>query len=1369
MKSTSILIVGTIIFLFCCTPHVWARAGSAAAQVQKLMSPTIGFWENKGQVRNQNGEARRDLLYIGILPSGKVHLRMSGFSYELVSHLTNQAWTQQEVNTADDCVAFKRQLSAAKWIRSHRVDVDFLGVSQSVNVEGLDVAQDVNHYYLDGMPESGVTGVRRFNTVVYRDVYPGIDVRFIMANSENFSGGIKYEFVVHPGADPTQIRMRLTGQSSLLIDSKGNLIIGTSKGTIREAAPVSYILHNSNPLIGSRETRTMVVSAFDVKNDTLSFSIRTYDRTKTLIIDPTVSWSTFYGGSGTDYFYGTFTDGSGNVVVSGGTTSSSNIATSGVHQVTYAGNEDAVTVMFDVQGGRQWGTYFGGAAQDAAYYNIIDSNGDIFVGGTTLSSSGIATTGAHQTSYGGSGDGFILALSPSGTRSWSTYFGGASDEVAGYLVSDQGESRAVYFSGNTSSSSGIASPGAYQTTFGGTYDAFLVKLRASSGTVIWSTYYGGSGDDHGHGLAIAENSDVFLTGFAGSTSGIATAGTHQTSNGGSTDAMIVRFDSAGSRIWGTYYGGYGADGANGISCDDHGRVVIHGNTTSTSSIASSGAFQTSYSGGYDGFVARLSGTGTRLWGTYLGGPSEDRSFWTETNQDCEIYISGSTQSTSGIGTTGTPQPAHGGGGNDGFVVKFDSSGARMWGTYFGGSGWEYGRTVALDGNGGVYLCGETQSTSGIATSGAYQVTNGGGSDGFIVRLTDGSGSTQRSVATSAVSGSPFCPGDTVIVTFTITGTFNAGNTFSAQLSSVSGSFAIPVTIGTRDSITAGPIICIIPMNTQPGSMYRIRVIASNPSVIGSDNGSNLTIADFPTAAISALGNTTICVGDSVGLQANSGPGYSYRWKKDGTTVSGALGQVYHARYAAVYTVVVTNASGCSSESSPVSVSHYPADPTSLVWTGAGSRIWSTTGNWDNPCVIPTTGDTVIIPPQTNPPLGVPSITLSRFSLDNAGGTTLEGTLTITGTLELHAGRISAGLHHIYMSQGAEISAFDSAAYVVTDSTGSLVYEGLGSGGTTRFVPYPVGSRAFSYTPVSLQNTGTLDDYSIRVMDDVLTGGVSGAVISSNVVGKTWMINEAQSGGSNASFSLQWNVGNELSGFDRTSCYIARHNGANWQRRTPFIAASGSDPYSLVIMNVTALSPFAVGDAGSPLPVQFLHIAAERYESGVRIIWRTASERNNLGFQVERRVDDNSEWSVVGFVPSHATAENGGSYSYIDRMELRDPTIYRLRQQDMDGTSQLSPECRITAEYLSETPLRCVFAPHPVKGAGTVRITSAQRGSGRFIVYDAFGRTVLPLRTLELRPGENVIGFDMSSQPHGLYWYSLDCGDHRVTGHFVIGG
>ena len=311
---------------------------------------------------------------------------------------------------------------------------------------------------------------------------------------------------------------------------------------------------------------------------------------------------------------------------------------------------------------------------------------------------------------------------------WGTYYGGGLRDYASDVETDENSN--VYLCG--SSEGGPLSYNGHQNSAGLGYDAYLVKFDPN-GNRIWATWYGGSGTDYGGGIALDNSNNVYMSGTTQS-DGVIASGGHQNSRGGVNDAFLVKFNSAGIRQWGTYYGSITNDEGHNVSTDLFGNVILYGQTTNSSGIAS-GGHQNIYAGGlHDCFLVKFNAAGTRQWATYYGGSSSDEPNGITTDASGNIFICGWTNSTNNMVTTGAHDVTFAGPNWDAFLVKFNAAGVRQWGTYYGNTGEDFGEDCAVDDNGDIYLAGYTGSTSGIAAGGFDNSFGFGTWDAFLVKF-----------------------------------------------------------------------------------------------------------------------------------------------------------------------------------------------------------------------------------------------------------------------------------------------------------------------------------------------------------------------------------------------------------------------------------------------------------------------------------------------------------------------------------------------------------------------------------------------------------------------------------------------------------
>ncbi len=271
----------------------------------------------------------------------------------------------------------------------------------------------------------------------------------------------------------------------------------------------------------------------------------------------------------------------------------------------------------------------------------------------------------------------------------------------------------IYMAGYTTNGAGIATTGAYQTTFNPGFDCFIVKYD-TSGTKVWGTYYGGTGNDSATACKTDADGNTYICGLTRSATVMASMGAYRATLGGQADAFIAKFDNNGIRVWGTYYGGSNADAARGLDLLGN-RLFVAGTTRSTNDIALL-ASQPALSGSDNAFLLCMDTTGTPQWCTYYG--ADSTVAWNCATGSGYVYLTGGTTATTNIATPGTHQSVKAGG-VDAFLAKFDLNGIRQWGTYVGGAGNDVAMSNAVGLDGHVFICGSTLSDTGISTPLSY--------------------------------------------------------------------------------------------------------------------------------------------------------------------------------------------------------------------------------------------------------------------------------------------------------------------------------------------------------------------------------------------------------------------------------------------------------------------------------------------------------------------------------------------------------------------------------------------------------------------------------------------------------------------------
>jgi hypothetical protein len=369
----------------------------------------------------------------------------------------------------------------------------------------------------------------------------------------------------------------------------------------------------------------------------------------------------------------------------------------------------------------------------------IDASGNVYVTGNTTSANFPTTPGTLEPTFPGTQAAFVTELKASGSALvYSTYLGGGSPGNTGRAITVDSAGNA-YVAVGTTSPADVTTPGAFQPTYpGGSVETYLAKLNPGGTALIYATYLGGSTFDSPSGIALDASGNVYVDGDTRSTNFPTTPGAFQTSYpGGSLSGYAAKLNATGTGlIYATYLGGSGFDQLTGIAADSAGNGYVTGQTNSTD-FPTANPLQATLKGSYNAFVTKLNPSGTALvYSTYLGGSGNDVGNAIAVDSFGEAYVSGNTSSTD-FPTANPVQASNAGGGNDAFVSKLDASGTTLlFSSDLGGSSNEFGQAIAVDAAGNIYVAGSTSSTDFPTTPGAFQGSyGGGGSDAFLAKIT----------------------------------------------------------------------------------------------------------------------------------------------------------------------------------------------------------------------------------------------------------------------------------------------------------------------------------------------------------------------------------------------------------------------------------------------------------------------------------------------------------------------------------------------------------------------------------------------------------------------------------------------------------
>lgn len=574
-----------------------------------------------------------------------------------------------------------------------------------------------SNFFIGKEPGGWKTDVANFGEVVYRNLYDGTDLVYRV-----IAEGLKYEFIVSPGADPAVINVTYEGTESLRIDD-GSLVAHTALEDVRDAAPVSF--QEGKEVKCSMELRGANSYGFFCEN---------LDASLQLVIDPLV-YSTYLGGS--IYESGMVAlavDDSGNAVVASGTDSPDFPVTPGVYQGSPRGFSDAYVSKLRADGSALiFSTFLGGSSGDEGISLALDSLGNVYLTGYTASSDFPVTPGAPDPTNGGD-DVFVAKLNAAGDALiFSTFLGGAGfDEAWGIALDSQLN---AYVTGNTESVDFPVTPGAIDSSCNGT-DAFVTKLNAAGNAFLYSTFLGGNGDDEGHSVAVDASSNSYVTGFTQSADFPTTADAFDTSHNGGRDAFVVKIDPGGSTIaYSTFLGGSDSDRGSSIAVDSSGSAYVVGTTFSVGFPTTSGVLDSVLEGVNDGFVTKMNATGSGLaYSTFVGGSGADNGVSITLDSSGDAYVAGVTFSND-LPTTPGAFDATRNGFWDAYALHLNSTGVSViYGTYIGGGGDDVGYSIALDRDGDIYVAGDTMSTNFPVSPGAIDSTYGGNTDDFIIKI-----------------------------------------------------------------------------------------------------------------------------------------------------------------------------------------------------------------------------------------------------------------------------------------------------------------------------------------------------------------------------------------------------------------------------------------------------------------------------------------------------------------------------------------------------------------------------------------------------------------------------------------------------------
>ncbi len=575
----------------------------------------IGQLPVNGLVYTANkGQWADNILFEGEVPGGKLFLETNAFT-----------WHFRDNSDVAKVKEGEMLLQDAR-IKGHAIRATFLGATTAQVQPYSDKESFYTNYFIGNNPEQWKGKVPSYRSVVYKELYPGIDMIV-----KSTAGNMKYDLVVQPGADISNIRMDYTGDQGISIDN-GQLEIETSIVRLVEQTPYAYQVIDG--------IETPVACYFRIDNGIVGFEIgNNYNSGYPLIIDPaTLIFSSYSGSTADNWGYSATYDNGGHLYGAGIVNGIGYPTTLGAYAETYAGGEGAfgydIGISKFTPDGTDlvYSTYLGGSSNELPHSLVVDSSGQLVVYGST-----------------GSED-----FPTSGTAFDNSHNGGPAVTVT-YVVS-----------------------------FNNGSDAFITKLSADGSSIVGSTYLGGSNEDalnlgdgsfnygdHARGEVVVDGTGkVYVASSTNSPDLPVTPGAFQSSLSGDQDGFVARFNPDLSELeWCTYLGGSNDDGAYSIKKAPDETFLVCGGTSSTDFPTTAGTLNPGFmGGGIDGYVVRMTFDGEALLAaTYLGTAAYDQAFFVDVDGENNIYVTGQTSGTYPVTADVFTNP-----GSSQFVTKLNS-------------------------------------------------------------------------------------------------------------------------------------------------------------------------------------------------------------------------------------------------------------------------------------------------------------------------------------------------------------------------------------------------------------------------------------------------------------------------------------------------------------------------------------------------------------------------------------------------------------------------------------------------------------------------------------------------------------------------
>lgn len=669
-----------------------------------ISQPSLHFLQNQGQLNN------KDIFYYSHKQNNTYFFEKNTISHSMIYSCNEKEQSSNEANGVT-------------------LKISFIDPNSEIKLEPFEKEKGKINYFIGKDPSKWHTNLSAYAKLYYHNIWDGIDL-MLFGNDE----GLKFHWLVAPGADPSLIRLHYDGVENLSLNKNGDLVITHALGTISEPAPIAW---QDNEDVACR-------FFLDTENHEYGFLLGEYSAEKQLTIDPFMIYSTFLGGTSGDSIEGISADSSGNAYVTGYTTSTNFPVTPGAFQTVYDSSTAAFISKFSPNGKTLiFSTFISGdtiGRVTRAFALAVNDSGNAFITGNTNDPNFPTTPGAFQYGLSTHGGAFVLKLAEDGSSLvYSAAMRGNGTGNSGTVICLDNDEN-PYIAGTTTASNLPASSGAFQTALYNNNPGFVAKFSANGENLIYCTYLGGVNvliaETMINGIGLNTQGDVYVNGYTTAEDFPTTIGAYQTTRPlNYTVGFVTKLSpELSSLIYSTFLTGSLGSVCDGIKIDANDYAYVTGVTTSSDFPVTIDAFQTVLQEGASCFVSKISPDGSALeYSSFLGGLSEGTGITID--QQGRAYVVGNTTSPN-FPITPTLYPSEYIGPSV-FVTVFSADGSSLeLSVLFSCTGPSSISTCLVLGPGGnVFVAGRTSCSDFPVTAGAYQTLFGGGdNDGFIIRF-----------------------------------------------------------------------------------------------------------------------------------------------------------------------------------------------------------------------------------------------------------------------------------------------------------------------------------------------------------------------------------------------------------------------------------------------------------------------------------------------------------------------------------------------------------------------------------------------------------------------------------------------------------